>query len=297
MPHPLLALAADISTALALSALALVALLYVLRARAVSARGRALPSWRVACFLAGAGLLAGVFAVLGQTSRELLYVRMIEDLLVCDIAPMLLVLGLTAPLLERPRELAALRWLRALRHPLPAFLLWAAAIYAWHAPALYEAALRDPAVHAAQAATMLAAGVNMWMCLLGPLPAPAWFQNSARLFYVAAVRLAGAALGNIFLWSGTVFYDYYLPGDAVHHISPLADQNIAGAILTAEQSALTIGVIAWIFMRVSREHAEHRRLVDLARAQGLQLNEARVARAVATGRADELRRRLESLAR
>ena len=137
-------------------------------------------------------------------------------------------------------------------------------------------------------------GINMWMCLVGPLPTPSWFGNLGRLFYIVAVRLAGTVLGNIFLWSGTVFYPFYSHGDAIHHISPLADQNIAGAIMMVEESFLTLGLFCWLFLRAAREGEERQNLLDYAQAQGLELSEARAARAVAAGRGAELRRRLES---
>ena len=54
----------------------------------------------------------------------------------------------------------------------------------------------------------------MWMCLFGPLPKPRWFGNFAKLAYIVAVRLTGTVLGNVFLWSGKVFYPFYLTGDA-----------------------------------------------------------------------------------
>ena len=139
----------------------------------------------------------------------------------------------------------------------------------------------------------LAFGINMWMCLFGPLPTPSWFGNLGRLFYIVAVRLAGTVLGNIFLWSGTVFYPFYANGDAVHHISPLADQNIAGAIMMVEESFLTLGLFCWLFLRTAREGEERQNLLDYAHSQGLELTEARAARAVAAGRGPELRRRLE----
>ncbi len=136
-------------------------------------------------------------------------------------------------------------------------------------------------------------GINMWMCLVGPLPTPRWFGNLGRLFYIVAVRLTGTVLGNIFLWSGTVFYPYYTHGDAINHISPLADQNIAGAIMMVEESFLTLGLFCWLFLRAAREGEERQDLLDFAQAQGLELSEARAARAVAAGRGAELRRRLE----
>ena len=117
-------------------------------------------------------------------------------------------------------------------------------------------------------------GINMWMCLVGPLPTPGWFGNLARLFYIVAVRLTGTVLGNIFLWSGTVFYPFYSRGDAIHHISPLADQNIAGAIMMVEESFLTLGLFCWLFLRAAREGEERQNLLDYAHSQGLELSEA-----------------------
>ncbi len=139
-------------------------------------------------------------------------------------------------------------------------------------------------------------GINMWMCLFGPLPTPSWFGNLGKLIYIVAVRLAGTVLGNIFLWSGTVFYPYYLKGEAHFHISPLADQNIAGAIMMVEESILTLGLFCWLFLRAARESEERQDLLDYAHARGLELSDARAARAVAAGRGAELRQRLQARA-
>ena len=162
---------------------------------------------------------------------------------------------------------------------------------------LYQAALRHSGVHALEHAMFLGFGINMWMCLFGPLPTPSWFGNLGKLLYIVAVRLAGTVLGNIFLWSGTVFYPYYIHGDAHFHISPLADQNIAGAIMMIEESILTLGLFCWLFLRAARESEERQDLLDFAHSRGLELSEARAARAVAAGRGAELRRRLEDGAR
>ncbi len=82
------------------------------------------------------------------------------------------------------------------------------------------------------------------------------------------VRLAGTVLGNIFLWSGTVFYPFYRHGEALHHISPLADQSIAGAIMMVEESILTLCLFCWLFLRTAREGEERQELLDYARLHG-----------------------------
>jgi putative membrane protein len=186
--------------------------------------------------------------------------------------------------------------LRALSHLAIAFPLWVVDLYCWHLPSLYQAALRHTGVHALEHAMFLGFGINMWMCLVGPLPRPSWFGNLGKLVYIVAVRLAGTVLGNIFLWSGTVFYPYYLAGDARFHISPLADQSIAGAIMMVEESLLTLGLFCWLFLRTARESEERQQLLDYASAQGLELSDARAARAVSAGRGAELRERLQARA-
>jgi cytochrome c oxidase assembly factor CtaG len=219
---------------------------------------------------------------------------MIEHLLLGDIAALLIVLGLTGPLIAPILKIRLFDRLRVLAHPAIAFPLWALDMYVWHLPALYQAALRNSGIHALEHAMFLGFGINMWMCLFGPLPMPSWFGNLGRLMYIVTVRLTGTVLGNIFLWSGTVFYPFYLHGDSVFHISPLADQNVAGAIMMVEESLLTLGLFCWLFLRAAKEGEERQDLLDWAHANGLELSERRAARAVAAGRGADLRRRLES---
>jgi putative membrane protein len=285
-----------VEAAMQLGPLALLALLYARRARTLAATAHPVPRWRQACFYAGFAVIAVALTALDKASEDLLYMHMVEHLLLSDIAALLIVLGLTGPLLAPILRIRAFDRLRALSHPAIAFPLWTIDLYVWHIPALYQAALRHPGVHAFEHAMFLACGINMWMCLVGPLPTPSWFGNLGRLIYIVCVRLAGTVLGNIFLWSGTVFYPFYTHGDAVHQISPLADQNIAGAVMMVEESFLTLGLFCWLFLRAAREGEERQRLLDYATAEGLELTEARAARAVAAGRGAELRRRLEGRA-
>ena len=200
---------------------------------------------------------------------------MIEHLLLGDIAALLIVLGLTGPLIAPILRIGFFDRLRTLAHPLIAFPLWAIDLYVWHLPVLYQAALRHTGVHALEHAMFLGFGINMWMCLFGPLPMPRWFGNLGKLVYIVAVRLTGTVLGNVFLWSGTVFYPFYTRGEPVWHISPIADQNIAGAIMMVEESILTLGLFCWLFLRTAREGEERQELApDFARSSGLELTEA-----------------------
>ncbi len=150
--------------------------------------------------------------LIGGAAEELFWPHMVEHLLLGDLGTLLLVLGLTGPLLAPVLRIGVLDRLRVLAHPLVAFPLWAVNLYAWHLPALHEAAVRHEAVHALQHAGFIIFGANMWMALLGPLPKPAWFGNAARLAYIIAVRLTGAILANVLVFGGSSFYDVYRPG-------------------------------------------------------------------------------------
>jgi len=289
-----LAVSSDVSAAFQLGPLALLGLLYARRVRTLALDGHPVPGWRQACFYSGFVVIGVALTSLGAASQDLLFVHMIEHLLLGDIAALLIVLGLTGLLLAPVLRIRLFDRLRALAHPAVAFPLWVIDLYIWHLPVFYQAALRHTGVHALEHAMFLGFGVNMWMCLFGPLPTPSWFGNLGKLIYIIAVRLAGTILGNVFLWSGTVFYPYYIHGDAIYHISPVADQNIAGAVMMVEESILTLGLFCWLFLRAARENEERQELLDFAHAQGLELTDARATRAVAAGRGAELRQRLES---
>jgi putative membrane protein len=294
MLQPPLAVSTDASAAFQLGPLALVGLLYARRVRTLALTSHPVPGWRQGCFYGGFVVIGVALTSLGSISQDLLFVHMIEHLLLGDIAALLIVLGLTGPLLAPVLRIRLFDRLRALSHPVVAFPLWVVDLFGWHLRVFYEAALRHSGVHALEHAMFLGFGINMWMCLFGPLPTPSWFGNLGKLIYIVAVRLAGTVLGNIFLWSGTIFYPYYIRGDAAYHISPIADQNIAGAIMMVEESILTLCLFCWLFLRTAREGEERQSLLDFAHSQGMELTEARAARAVAAGRGAELRQRLEA---
>src|SRR4051794_601734 len=267
--------------------------LYRRRCRTLAARGRPVPGWRQACFFAGAVLVvAAIVSPVDRLAEKLLYVHMIQHLLLGDIAALLIALSVTGPLLQPLLRIRPFHLIHTISNPLVAFPLWAVNLYVWHAPALYQAALRHDGVHALQHFLFFALGVNMWLPLVGALPVPEWFGNGARLGYVTAVRFTGALLGNIFIFSGTVFYPRYAAGEAQYGIRPLADQTVAGSIMMIEGMILTVGLFGWLFIRAADAGERRQELIELAAAHHVELSEQRAARAVAAGQDGELRRRL-----
>jgi putative membrane protein len=267
-------------------------ILYALGCHRLARTPRAVPGWRRASFYGGLALIVVTLTSMGSIGDELFWAHMVEHLVMADLGALLLVLGLTGPLLAPLLRVRAIDRLRALSHPVAAFGLWALDLYAWHLPVLHEAAVNHAPVHALQHLSFVVWGANMWLALLGPLPKPAWFGNAARLGYVVAVRLTGAVLGNVLVFGGRVFYPVYAPGERAHGLSAAADQNAAGAVMMIEGSILTLLLLGWLFLRAAGEGEERQALLDLANAHGVELSERRAARAVAAGRGAELRARI-----
>jgi putative membrane protein len=273
--------------------LAVVAGAYVVRARTLARRGSAVPLWRQLCFAGGIALiLAALVSPGAHLGEELVVAHMAQHLAMADLGALLFVLGLTGPMLQPLLANRWLGWLRVLGNPLVAFPLWALSLYVWHLPALYEGALTSEPLHALEHACFVGFGIAMWMALLGPLPKPEWFGNGARLTYIVGVRLTGAVLGNVFMWSGSVLYPEYAPGEAHWDISPLSDQGAAGVVMMVESGLVTLGLLTWVLLRWARETEERQELIELAEREGVALDPARAKRAVAAGEGERLRERI-----
>ncbi len=278
--------------------LTIAGVLYWHRAMVLSWDGRPVPVWRQACFGAGlATIAAALFGPLGHMSEELVIAHMAEHLLIADVASLFLILGLTRSMLQPVLAVRTLNRLQFLAHPAVAFPLWALNLYAWHLPALYQDAFGAAPIHALEHASFLFFGCLVWMPVFGPLPKPAWFTAGWKVGYVIAVRFAGAILGNVLMWSGTVLYPIYAEGERYWGISPLADQGTAGVIMMVEGTFLILGALAWVFFEVAREGEEKQRLLDLAEERGVALDEERAQRAVAAGHGARLEERLTAAGR
>jgi cytochrome c oxidase assembly factor CtaG len=278
--------------------LTLAAVLYWHRAMVLSWDGRPVPRWRQVCFGAGLATIAiALFSPIGHISDELVIAHMGEHLLIGDIASLLLVLGLTRSLLQPILAIRVFNRLQVLTHPAVALPLWAVNLFLWHIPAIYQDAYGTAPIHALEHTTFLFFGCLMWMPVFGPLPKPDWFGAAWKVGYVIAVRFIGAVLGNVLMWSGTVLYPIYRPGERFWGISPLTDQSTAGVMMMVEGTFLMLGVLAWVFLEVARQGTEKQYLLDLARERGVPLDEVRVQRAVVAGHGALLEERLVGASR
>jgi putative membrane protein len=270
-----------------------VAYLYAKRASTLAGRGRPVPLWRQICFASGLLVIVLVLVTpLSDVADELVLAHMVEHLLIGDIASLLIVLGLTGPLLQPILARKPFDKLRVLAHPAVALPLWTINFYAWHVPLFYDAAYGGAPVHALEHGMFIVFGCLMWMPIFGPLPKPTWFTAGWKVVYVIFVRFSGVVLGNVLMWSDSVLYDVYAKGEASWGISPITDQSMAGVVMMAEGTVLGLGLIAWFFFQAAREGIEKQRLIDLAWERGVELDPARAQRAVAAGQGERLERQI-----
>jgi putative membrane protein len=203
----------------------------------------------------GLGLLTLVVALvspLAAMSHRLFAAHMVQHLLLMSVAPPLLVWGrpsqalwaaASPPLrrrLHRAGRLPLLRWApRGGRSALLVTSLFVAVLWVWHAPALYQAALRNEALHAAEHLSMLGTSLLLWRLVLG---APARRRHGQAILSIFASGLAAAALGAVLTFSTTVLYPAYATGLRLgaSPLTPLEDQQLAGTIMWIPPGLLSL---------------------------------------------------------
>ena len=260
---------------------AIVAILYLRRTRTLARRGLPVPVWRRLLFWLGIALvlvaLNSPLDAIGE--QDFFFAHMSQHVIIGDLAPLCFVAGLTGPVLRPVLALKPVERLRFLTHPLVALPVWAVNLYVWHLPVLYQAALHHSAVHALEHFMFFTCGALMWSPVLETLPAPAWFGTAWKLGYIVAVRFIETVLANVFMWSSRPFYPWYVHHHPILGITAIHDQNLAGVVMMAEGGFVTLGALAWLFLRLAEEGELKQTLIE----QGY--DPVQVARAVRYGRA------------
>jgi cytochrome c oxidase assembly factor CtaG len=261
------------------------ALLYGVRARRL---GRRLPVWRMACFYGGVAVLTlAVTSPVDVIGEDALFsIHMLQHVMIGDLAALLVVLGVSGPVLRPALAIPWVRRLRFLAHPLVALPLWAASLYLWHLPALYELSLSNDFVHFLEHSSFFVFGCLMWAAVVEPLPGPAWFGTGPKLAYIGVVRATEAILGNIFWFAGSVIYTDYATRAPAFGVSAAEDQVNAGTVMMFESGAVTLAAILYFFFRMAREGELRQALIENG------VDPAAARRAVRYGRGDVLARRL-----
>ncbi len=235
--------------------------LYAGAFRRLRARGRPDHATLLSAALFTLGVAAGTLALVSPLDAlaedTLLSAHMAQHLLIGDIAPLLLLLGLRGPIaffLFPPLLLRSLaradgvrRLVSFLLRPHVSFGIWAAGLAAWHVPAAYDAALARPAVHQLEHASLMLGGLLLWSQIVDPMRRRRLTVGRRAVLAVLALA-TGMMLSEILLASAPLYAHYAAADDRPFGLTRATDQAWAGVLMTLEQVA-TLGVAAALLFR------------------------------------------------
>jgi cytochrome c oxidase assembly factor CtaG len=222
--------------------IALAAVAAVAYARSNPPRG-----WRLASFAAGVFLVAAPLNSPMETiaATRLLLIHLVQNALIADIAPILVLLGLTSAMKawldsHGGRRIRA-RW---------AILAWLAAWYGTHLAGFYNWALDTGWALNIEHGLLIVGGFLFWWPLVsGRLPPP------AALAYLGAAFIASSFLGLAFIFSSHPFYSFYVHTPRLWGFSAIRDQNLGGIAMNSEQTLVFLAAIGWYVSRLLREES------------------------------------------
>ena len=203
-----------------------------------------IPAWRGGSFLLGIFLIwVAVASPIAGTAHELLTGHMVQHLLLMTFAAPLIWVGepmiafvhgmpkrvqyAMAPLLRwRPAQVLG----NAITHPAACWLGAAGALFGWHIPALFALGMESPVWHAIMEMSFLVTGFLFWWPVFQPWPSlkkPGWLI----VFYLFLATLPCDILSGFLVFCDRVVYPGYVDSLQPFGLSPLQDQQLAGALM------------------------------------------------------------------
>jgi putative membrane protein len=143
-----------------------------------------------------------------------------------------------------------------------AWLAFTIALWLWHAPVVYEAALRDDAIHIGEHIVFLLIAMLFWWGLFKPVghrTEPDSVHYAIAILYLFATAMQSGILGALMTFTSQPWYPYYAPLVISWGLTPLQDQQLAGLLMWLPGGAvftlLTIGYFAAWFRALERRTA------------------------------------------
>jgi cytochrome c oxidase assembly factor CtaG len=226
-------------------------------------RRRELADWRRA-LLFTLGLALSLLAVVSPVDaigeEQLLSAHMLQHLLLGDLGPLLLVLGTRGPLslfLLPPSVLrivarSPLRRLASfLLRPAVSFGFWLAMIVGWHIPALYDAAIDHPLLHAVEHLSFALAGILAWTQIVDPTRRGA-LSVGQRALFAFGMLVFGGTLAEVLVATHPLYPHYAAIAERPFGWTAGEDQSRAALLMMAEQ----IATLATAMTFLVRAHVE-----------------------------------------
>lgn len=241
---------------------------YLIRWRAVNAHPARLLSFTL-------GIAAAVVALMSPVDPlgdHLFSMHMAQHLLLLDIAPVLILLGLTKPIF-RPATRRVIQlektvpWLMA---PTFAILAYTVGMWLWHWPWLYNQAVVHSTVHVTEHITFALIGGLYWWHVLSPVRDQRQLSGMGAVLYMVTTKVTVGALGLGLTFLPRELYDVYIATPDYWGLDALTDQRLGGALMALEQMIIMGIALAWLmyqmFDRSEKQLQRQERLEDRAKA-------------------------------
>lgn len=202
-----------------------------------------LPPWRVACFICGViALWLALASPIDALDDSLLMAHMIQHFILMSIAPPLIAAGApVVPILRGMPRMIILglgvffrtRWirktLRAVMHPVLAWLAMNLAYLGWHVPVMFELTFRSQWIHDCEHFCFFATSLAFWWVVLEPWPSVGRWPRWAIIPYLLSADILNTILSATLAFAGRVIYPSYKAAPRICLLTPLQDQVAAGA--------------------------------------------------------------------
>jgi cytochrome c oxidase assembly factor CtaG len=236
-----------------LACLGISAALYALglaRLRLQGRQGRLIRAATLAFVAGWLALVAALVSPLDGLGDSLFSAHMVQHEVLMIVAAPLLVLGQPLSIwiwafpLSWRRALGKLfhrrgwrvPWL-AVTAPLSAWMLHALALWIWHVPVLFEAALANEGVHAFQHICFFGTALLFWWSVLGGVTRR---ERGIALLSLFTTMVHTGILGALFTLSTVVWYSSYLSSTQAFGLTPLEDQQLGGIVMWVPASLVYI---------------------------------------------------------
>jgi putative membrane protein len=215
----------------------------------------------VAAFVLGlAVVVIALVSPLDRLGGTLLSAHMAQHGLLVTAAPLLLLMGKPGvafawalPAGWSRRKLAAVAWrplVRAelwLSHPFPAATLHGLALWVWHAPALFDAAVEREWLHTLEHASFFGTALLFWRAILD---ARSGGRIGLALAAAFATLMHGGLLGGLITMAPRPLYGWYGGRTQAWGLTALEDQQLAGLLMWVPMGIVYFGACLWLASRL-----------------------------------------------
>lgn len=171
-----------------------------------------------------------LFSPLEETATELFSAHMVQHLILLLVIPPLILRGWPGRI-----PLPSLLVL-----PLVVWVLQAVAMWGWHLPVLYDAAIDNDLLHMLEHGSFLLTGLLFWGVVMGRLGGA---DRLPRVALVFGTALQSGALGAVLAFASAPLYRSHLGTTARWGLTPLEDQQLAGGIMWVPPGVIYLIVI------------------------------------------------------